>query len=426
MAVVNITTNLGQLKSINQKVTINYTTTLDSGELLYKYVVESELDWITVDEASITNTSTELTISANNSNLPRTGVVKFTAMTSNGSYQALYSISQQAFEIYPIWQDNYLTVSTLVNSIKYHITLDNEIIYSGRAYTTPNTNQVKIDISKICASYLNSSMENVIDNINNYNAIDGVKTFGVYINDELYSNFVYFNGYTYKATPTYYSTTNNSVLKLSEPIRKLYDNRQYLIYSFTGLGTSSFSNTFNVRTKLNNLNYINVPVTATLNPRTEYVFMYKPASTAVALLAFDETIPIKNTCAKYCLYYQNALGGWDSFLINGNDKQTDNITSYNYIKAVDNTTKGFGLKKYMNVINTDYKLYTDWLTDDEASRMYHLLESTEVYLHNLEDDTIVPVNIKNNTCEYKTYTNNGKRKFYYTIDCELAQTKIRH
>jgi hypothetical protein len=65
------------------------------------------------------------------------------------------------------------------------------------------------------------------------------------------------------------------------------------------------------------------------------------------------------------------------------------------------------------------------MTDDEASRMHHLLESTEVYLHNLEDDTIIPVNITNNSCEFKTFTNNGKKKFNYEIDVELARTKVR-
>jgi hypothetical protein len=102
-----------------------------------------------------------------------------------------------------------------------------------------------------------------------------------------------------------------------------------------------------------------------------------------------------------------------------------NPVSDYYRKAINNTTKQFATKKYLNVINTSYKLYTDWLTDDEASRMHHLLESTEVYLHNLEDDTIIPVNLTNSTCEYKTFTNNARRKFYYEINAELAQQKIR-
>lgn len=56
--------------------------------------------------------------------------------------------------------------------------------------------------------------------------------------------------------------------------------------------------------------------------------------------------------------------------------------------------------------------------------MYNLLESTQVYLHH-KGDAVVPVIIKNSECEYKTYTNQGKQKFYYTIDVEASKNKYR-
>ena len=76
-------------------------------------------------------------------------------------------------------------------------------------------------------------------------------------------------------------------------------------------------------------------------------------------------------------------------------------------------------------MTTQYTLYTDYLTDDEASKMYNLLESVNVYLHDLETNKIIAVNITNSTCDYKTFTNNGKKKFYYTINVEESQTKMR-
>jgi hypothetical protein len=125
------------------------------------------------------------------------------------------------------------------------------------------------------------------------------------------------------------------------------------------------------------------------------------------------------------LYYVNGYGGWDSLLINGNNKKNDKITSSYYSKQFNNTTIDFGKTKFNNIITTSYTLYTDWFTDEEQSKLWHLLESTNVYLHNLETDRIEPCIITNTNCEYKTFTNNGKKKFYNTINVEIAQERIR-
>lgn len=57
--------------------------------------------------------------------------------------------------------------------------------------------------------------------------------------------------------------------------------------------------------------------------------------------------------------------------------------------------------------------------------MHHLLESTNVYLHNLESNTIEPIIITNTNCEYKTYTNNGKKVVYYMIEAKSSKNKCR-
>lgn len=57
--------------------------------------------------------------------------------------------------------------------------------------------------------------------------------------------------------------------------------------------------------------------------------------------------------------------------------------------------------------------------------MYHLLESTKVYLHNLETNEIIPVIITNAQCEHLTYTNNGKKPYYYNITVEESNLKLR-
>lgn len=138
-----------------------------------------------------------------------------------------------------------------------------------------------------------------------------------------------------------------------------------------------------------------------------------------------ESVHYTMSCADYCLYYINAYGGWDSLLVDGNVKRVDEITSSEmYVKKATNSLD-FGKTKYLNTITPTWTLYTGVMTDEEASRMHHLLESTEVYLHNLKEDVITPVIIRNSNCEYQTYTTNGRKLPHYTIEVEASVEKYR-
>ena len=70
-------------------------------------------------------------------------------------------------------------------------------------------------------------------------------------------------------------------------------------------------------------------------------------------------------------------------------------------------------------------LHTSWLSDDESSRMHHLLNSTEVYLFNLEKQEMIPVVLKNTITEYKTYKGNGGKLVNYAIEVEFANERTR-
>ena len=125
----------------------------------------------------------------------------------------------------------------------------------------------------------------------------------------------------------------------------------------------------------------------------------------------------KETSKNYALYYVNAYGGWDTLAIQGNVTQTDNIQSHTY------KNKTNGKVKYLNTITPTWQLYTDDMND--GSRMHHLLGSTEVYLHNLQTDEILPVVITDTNCVYKTYANQGNKRFHYAINVEASNYNIR-
>lgn len=426
MATITVTNNRLNFDASSRKLFLTYTVALDNNETFTSINVVSDRQWCNVKNKTITSYQTEIELASNRALEAREATITISVTTSTKTYLQIAVIKQDELKLYPIWANNIVRVETLLNSVNYEVRYNSDTIYSGKAYVIPNTNYVEIDISKICASYLNSSLEGIIDAPANYNALNSVKKFALYINGNLEGAYMYYNSYTYEPTPEYLTmVAGDTMLILSDPIRKEYDSRQYIVYSLMNVLIPSGGSAIPCYAYFYTSKNEAIEVRGQINTGIGYVTMMKAPEDAVRFEFMGEKIPIKKTCCKYCLYYQNALGGWDSLLINGNDKRTDKITSYNYIKAIDNNTKSFGTKKYLNTISTSYKLHTDWMTDDEASRMHHLLESTEVYLHNLEDDTIIPVNITNNSCEFKTFTNNGKKKFNYEIDVELARTKVR-
>lgn len=131
-------------------------------------------------------------------------------------------------------------------------------------------------------------------------------------------------------------------------------------------------------------------------------------------------------CGDIALYYVNAYGGWDAFLIEGVCKKVDNLTEYTLNRSFDNTTIQFEKKRYMVEINPSWELHTGWLTDEESERLArHLISSPTVYMHNLKEDKIIPVNITNTTAEYKTFKNNEKKMIGFTITVQQSQTRIR-
>ena len=406
-----------------RKYKIRYTIELEDGETYTSTQCDGQNVWCNVKKSDITAYRTPIELSTNNSFESRSVTLTFTFKTSLGTYTRTVEIIQGGFVITPIWESTPLRIQTDANFVKYSVRGGNNVIFSGRAYVLPNNNEVEIDVAKICASYLNSSLEGKINttNASGLTALDGVKTFVVYVNDEQDGRYLFFNSYAYNTNPPYKLIGNDYYVLLSDPIRKVIDRRQLIMFSFF---KAMQGNVF--------LEYLNYPtpigdesMKQQVNSRVEYTINEKPLSGYDKVEILGEEYEIKDTCCKYCLYYLNSLGGWDSFLINGNDKRTDNITQYKYIKSVPSNSVLFGTKNYMNIINTTYKLYTDWMNDEEASKMFNLLESTEVYLHNLEEDKIIPVIITNKNCEFKTFKNNGRKKFYYTIEVEEAQHKIR-
>ena len=349
-------------------------------------------------------------------------------------YRYSFTIEYDTSSVYqPIWKDVYYT--------KYNTPIldytiydeDNIPIYKGKSIATPDSNDVTFNINKVCSNYLSSSLSEDINNrieyINDYAKLFTIKEKNNSVAGEKpIAQYRFYNNYLYNV--------ENDGIFISEPIRQKnndvttftdIDRRQYNVISAYYKGDGSKSISVNATTIVGGSKIMDIVV-----DNTAQMVRFNKVSDIQNISYFTRNredkvfnFNVVDTCYDYCLYYVNAYGGWDSLLIDANVKKVDKIESKYYNRAFNNTTAQFEKKKFTNVITPQYTLYTGWFSDDEQSRLYHLLESTEVYLHNLNTDEIVPVNITNNTCEYKTFTNNGRKKFSNTINVEVAQTRIR-
>ena len=146
----------------------------------------------------------------------------------------------------------------------------------------------------------------------------------------------------------------------------------------------------------------------------------------VAARIGSTSFKVVNKCNRYALYYVNAFGGWDSLLIEGNHSETDSLVRHERVVEYDNRdSSNRGRVNFANEIQKGMTLHTSWLLGDEASRMHHLLNATEVYLYDLEKRQMMPVVLTNTTTEYKTFKGNGRQLVNYAIEVAFANDRIR-
>ena len=392
--------------------------------------VSSNADWLT---AIVGNNYITFTAQENNSNSIRNGILTLSGSDSAGKVVSdTLTVQQNGINVYPICQDSTVlyNFNNESNFIIYNITTDGDIIYSGKAYKLPDAEYIEFNVNKICYNYLNSDLPNGFSFSGNFNKLyqlkDYYKTFVITDNNNnTINSYNFYNSYSYDFADFSTKINSNNNLPISQPIKYEIDRRQYFLYSLFYPNISTNQSISYVLSNSKTGENHSLPLT--FGAAGGYLFVDNILLTGDydTIEINGDTYKIVDSCAEYCLYYQNSYGGWDSLLITGNNIKTDNISQNFYNRSFNNTTIEFEKKNYLNVITSKYKFYTSYLTDEQASRMYNLIESNEVYLHNLVTGVVKPVIISDTSLEYKTFTNQQRKKFYYEINVEESQGKIR-
>ena len=320
---------------------------------------------------------------------------------------------------HPIWKDYYVNlVPASFGSIGFAIIHDGKVIYTGKAYARPNEEYIFVRINDICADYM-------VNNLGKETAM----LFNVAIDDEGIWESI--DGVTFINDWSYDDSHDPESMGLSAPINGHLSPNQWLIYTdfAKDLVTMHFDDCSVV---------VPLTISSDFNAdfNADFTKSVEASHTDTAVLDLSQYSGITRVSinskdykvvdgCRYALYYRNAYSGWDSFLIEGNHSETDSIERH--IREVDynNTRMERAKHVYAAEISKMMTLHTSWLSDAEASRMHHLLNSTEVYLCDIEADKFIPVVLTNTSTEYKTYKGNGGKLVNYAIEVAFANDRVR-
>lgn len=239
-----------------------------------------------------------------------------------------------------------------------------------------------------------------------------------------------------------WSYTNDARSVLSDPIINLVDNRQFFVYTIKA-GTPDTQTTITMRIgsivvtsfQVSGYTYYNLVQdlsTSTYPGEFTYAYSYDffvnrtvPIDGVNKITIGPSTYYVTNTCYRYCIYYLNQYGGWDSLLFRGRELKTDDLSRLSYKKNYVAGSTDFHKVDYLTTIQERWSLNTSFLDDIESSKMINLMASNKIFIHDLEEGYIAPVNITNSNCEHKNYRNQGRKMATYNIEVSASQPKYR-
>ena len=394
-----------------------YTLNVEMKNLL-NYEITSQPSWVEIQ--SSTATAITIKVLSNPTYKDREGKIIYSTMDVDGNY---YDFSSNVFQSrsifigqYPTWKDVFVPIprtSDDETNITYSVSVMNnetseyEVVYRGNAVFTDK--DPEINITEIVRDYVEDNID-ISGEAGYTQKIDLTK---VILNtgeegDNLVASLYYYYDYSFDKD---FKLTRNM------PILNYFDARQNIFLSFLNLSGETNIIRISAGGRLLRLRF-----------DTPGIFHHKLAhyDGNIIVNAPDKstTLTSKNTCAKYAIYYLNPLGGWDQLLIEGKVVKTIKLENKSYKRNFDNNTNEFENKHYLKNLTTSYKLTTGYLTDAQAKLMPNLIETTKAYLCELDTNNYIPVLINTTSVDIKTYRNQGRKLFTYTIEVQESQNKF--
>ena len=371
-------TQKGHNITLQPNIVVNYEEQTINIDYTANWLNESYLELINKPEwiEQINNLTFKV---SENQDKTRSGSITFNVVVDG---QIIQTVSTQVYQLeknkddIPIWREEILKINTNTEWIEYHIdTIDNLVLYAGKAYKEPNKDYIAIPVNEICSNYINQIEwpEYGLTDSKDY-----IKTF--IVKTSLGDSYIYQfkDDWSYgrqRNIPGRWLGNKSDIIITGKKGDKLILPDKEIVFNDYQTYRGSLSN------------YI--------------------CGSVISFNEFKWTITDLNAV----LYYTNKQGIWQFLGCSANVLQTDDINSYT---AKENPFKSF---KYANTIERTWEINTSWLKGDLAD----LFSSLNVYLWFSGD--YIPVQITNSSAEYKNYTNNGKHLVSYKINVKAVDVE---
>jgi hypothetical protein len=322
----------------------------------------------------------------------------------------------------PIWKTESTNFAISDLSTTYQILDESgKLVYSGILHKHPNqTNtQISVSINDIAKNNLNSKIDFFTDvesahitKMENFSQNYTLKV-GNYIRKQALYNSYNYNKYI--ELNTNQSISENIITKIPQ--------------GAPFVGSLWFNSNFEdlvVESALNGREQHILEIDETVGGYVYFIptiyndlGVYNIYYGGVKILSYE----IVDACScDYVLYYVNSNGGWDTLPMYGRKTiKSDEIDSDSYKKSNYSSVLGSPqINKFFSNIKQKWQLNTGWINDEQSKKMYNLFTTHHCIMYDVTNKTFNDVIITNKSVDYKTFTNQGRKKYNYNIDVELA------
>lgn len=328
-----------------------------------------------------------------------------------------------AYLSFPIWKT--MNIEIPIVTPFYSIKKGDDLIFSGKVYAQKTDSVRSINVNDIIEDYTSDGID--ITSSQRWQKTENEKVFTLAngVNETEMSdmfNLVVTDDWSYADRARTYFT--------SDPISYTLDSRQYFIFSVQNRYGDTLPSC-SYQTDLVSVDGVESGDYKVVSDES-YTQIIKDISNLktidiTEMNNVDDTRYFK-VCAtknKYCLYYKNLYGGYDSILLNPTSQLSASITDNTLTTDYDTTVLNHYKRSYSKTIQNKWTLKTNLLNDTQSEKMRHIYTSNQMWLHNLETGRLYAVNPVDKTFTEKTFKSNKHKPLSYTITVEEAYTQDR-
>ena len=328
-----------------------------------------------------------------------------------------------AYLSFPIWKT--MNIEIPIVTPFYSIKKGDDLIFSGKVYAQKTDLVRSINVNDIIEDYTSDGID--ITSSQRWQKTENEKVFTLAngVNETEMSdmfNLVVTDDWSYADRARTYFT--------SDPICYTLDSRQYFIFSVQNRYGDTLPS-YSYQTDTMSVDGVETGDYKVVSDES-YTQIIKDISNLktidiTEINNVDDTRYFKvcTTKNKYCLYYKNLYGGYDSILLNPTSQLSASITDNTLTTDYDTTVLNHYKRSYSKTIQNKWTLKTNLLNDTQSEKMRHIYTSNQMWLHNLETGRLYAVNPVDKTFTEKTFKSNKHKPLSYTITVEEAYTQDR-